>query len=211
MAESKPAEIPPSELWTKLAQSKRPFKEVDFPRKDPVTGESIGKLAMWPLTQGEIISAQAQALKFAQGLVKESPELASRIESLPVFENAVACEILYRCCRRIENTELPVWPTVKEIRDQQRGLTHDECAVLMNDYSFVQIELGPIAAHMTADQQEALIKRLQEGGSAVPLASLSLGQLRDLIMYSVSQLASSRTGNFSAGSPPDDLTLNASD
>lgn len=206
-----PKETPPSELWLKLSQSKRPSKEIDFPRKDPTTGESIGKLAMWPLTQGEIIVAQAKALEFAQGLVKSSPELAGRIENTPVFNNAVACEILYRACRRIEAPEHPVWPTVKEIRDQHRGLTSDECAVLMNAYSFVQLELGPIAAHMSLVEQEALIKRLQEGGSAIPLASLSLDQWSDLTLYMASQLATLRTLKSSAGSQLDYPTLNAND
>lgn len=206
-----PKEIPPSELWVKLSQAKRSWKEVDFPRKDPTTGEPIGKLAMWPLTQGEIIVAQAKALEFAQGLVKSNPELAQNIESTAVFNNAVACEILYRACRRIEAPEHPVWPTVKEIRDQQRGLTSDECTVLMHSYTIVQSELGPIAAYLSVVEQEALIKRLQEGGSALPLASLPSELLRDLIMYMASRHVSLPTDKSSAGSLPDDPISTAND
>ena len=204
-------EIPPSELWLKFTSQKRPFKEVDFPRKDPSTGEPIGKLAMWPLTQGEIIVAQSTALAFAQELTKKTPELSQRIEGTAVYNNAVACEILFRCCRRIENPDLPVFPTAAEVRHQQRGLTSDECAVLMNSYEFVQLELGPIAAFMTDIEREALIKRLQEGGSAIPLASLSLAQWSDLTLYLVAQLSKSRIGSALPGSPPDDLTSSSSE
>ena len=208
--QSSATEIPPSELWVKLSSAKRAFKIVDFPRKDPATGEPIGKIAIWPLTQGEIIVAQSTALAFAQDLCKKSPELASRIEETSVFKNVVACEILFRCCRRVEDTNLPVFPTAAEVRHQQRGLTNDECGVLMNEYEFVQLELGPIAAYLSDVEREALIKRLQEGGSALPLASLSLGQWTELTLYMASQLAKSRIGNGSLGSPQDDPTSSAS-
>jgi hypothetical protein len=203
---AKPEAIAPSELWTKLAQSKRPTKEVDFPRIDPATGESIGKLLMRPLNQGELLAAQAGAMRFAKELLKNEPELLPQIEQSAVFQNACACEILFRACRRIENADMPVFPTAASVRDPINGLSHDECGVLMRDYEFVQLELGPIASYLSEEQQEALIKRLQEGGSAVPLASLSLGQWTDLTMHMASRCATSQTVNFTPGSPPEDLT-----
>ena len=55
---------------------------------------------------------------------------------------------------------------------------------------------------MTVPTMDAWIRRLQEGASGVPLAQLSLEALRDLLMHSVSLLATSPTGSGSAGSPP---------
>jgi hypothetical protein len=208
-AAPKKDDIPPSELWAKLAKATRPTLEVDFPRKDPTTGQPIGKMLMRPLTQGEIIQAQSAALLFAKKMVKENADLAAAIENSPVYQNACACEILFLACRRIDNANLPVFPTAESVRDPSVGLTNDECAVLMNEYEFVQLQLGPIAAYLTGDQREAFIKRLEEGGSALPLASLSLAQWTELTMHLVSQLAKSRTLSGSAGTPQEEPTLNS--
>jgi len=56
---------------------------------------------------------------------------------------------------------------------------------------------------LTEEAREALIERLREGGSAVPLASLSLAQWTDLTMHLVSRCPSSAILKHSAGSPPD--------
>jgi hypothetical protein len=207
IAVAKKDQIPDSELWTRLATTKRPSKEVDFPRKDPLTGEPLGKIAMRPLNQGEIIQAQSAAMIFAKQMLKEEPELAAQIKDTPVYNNACACEILFRACRRPENHDLPIWPTAAAVRDPRFGITSDECAVLMNSYEFVQLELGPIAAFLSAPEQEALIKRLQEGGSALPLATLSLGQWTDLTMHLASQYPSSPTDNGSPGTQLEEPSL----
>lgn len=206
-----PEKIAPSELWTKLASATRPVKEVDFPRKDPATGAPLGKLGMRPLTQGEIIIAQAEAIRYARTLIKDDPELASRIEQSPVYQNACACEILFRACRRLDNPDLPIFPLASSVRDPVHGLTVDECGTLMNSYEFVQLELGPIAAYLTEDMQDALIKRLQEGGSALPLATLSLGQWSDLTLRMAFLLSTSQTDSGSPGSPPDAPSTNSSE
>lgn len=202
--------IPPSELWTKLAQSERPTKEVPFPRKG-ADGNPIGHVLMRPLTQGELIVAQAEAEVYAKSLVKDHPDLVASIKHSPIFENACACEIIFRATRRVDNPKLPVFPTAASVRDHNVGLTNDECAVLMNDYELVQLQLGPIAAYMSEDAREALIKRLQEGGSALPLASLSWAQLTELTMHLVSQLASLQTASSSVGMPQDSLISNSSE
>ena len=203
--------IAPSELWTKLASSKRPLKEVDFPRKDPATGEPLGKLGMRPLTQGEIIAAQAEAIRYARTLIRDDPELASRIEQSPVYQNACACEILFRACRRLDNPDLPIFPVAASVRDPVHGLTTDECGILMNTYEFVQLELGPIAAYLTTEMQDALIKRLQEGGSALPLATLSLGQWSDLTLRMAFLLSTSPTDSGSPGTQPDEPSTSSNE
>jgi len=208
---TKEEQIPASELWTKLASQKRPTKEVDFPRADPETGEPMGKLLMRPLKQGEILAAQSAALKYAKTLVASDPELAARIEGSPVYQNACACEILFRACMRIENPSLPLFPTAASVRDVRNGLTTDEVGVLMNAYEFVQLELGPIAAFLSEPAREALIERLREGGSAIPLASLSLAQWTDLTMHLVSRCPSSAMGSILPGTQPEELTLSTSE
>lgn len=206
MTQAPPKDIPPSELWTKLSSSKRAYELVDFPRLDPVTGEPLGQVAMWPLKQGEIIRAKAEATRYARGVIKEKFDAVERVEGYEqVFLDACACEILFQACRRPENVELPVFPTPQAVRLQ---LTSDECAILMNQYSMVQAKLGPIRSAMTHEECEAWITRLREGGSEFPLALLSPAQQTALLMYLVKQHVSSPTDKSSAGSLPDEPTPN---
>ena len=208
---AKPDQLPPSELWIKLSSTSRPTKEVPFPRKDPATGEPIGMMLMRPLTQGEILAAQASAEIFAKSLLQEHPDLVGHIQNSPIYENACACEFIFRSCRRIDNPTLPIFPTAASVRDPNVGLTNDECSVLMDQYEIVQYELGPIASYMTEEAQEALIKRLREGGSAVPLASISSAQRIALIMHLVSRHPTSPTDRSSVGSPQDEPSSNSSE
>ncbi len=45
--------VPPSELFLKLIEAPRPTEVINYPRKDPATGEPIGKIRMQVLTQEE--------------------------------------------------------------------------------------------------------------------------------------------------------------
>lgn len=196
--------IPDSEYWVKLSARERPFKTVDAPQADPKTGKPLGEIAMRVLTQQEIIAAKADATSFTRKLLKEEKATLDELEKLAVWRDACACELLFRACRRVENVNLPIWPTASAIRN---SLTSDECGVLVNSYEFVQLELGPIAAYLSEAEQDAIIKRLQEGGSAIPLALLSLGQWTALTMRMASLLQNLPTEPSSVGSQPEDPSL----
>ena len=202
--QTEPEKIPDSEYYVKLSSRERPHKIVDAPQTDPKTGEPLGKLAMRVLTQQEIIAAKADSTAFARTIFKDKKDSLDEIEKSAVWRDACACELLFRSARRPDNLKLPIWPTAKAIRE---SLTSDELGVLVNSYEFVQLELGPIAAYLSEAEQDAIIKRLQEGGSAVPLALLSLAQWTALTMRMASLLANSRTGSSSLTSPPEDPTL----
>lgn len=75
--------------------------------------------------------------------------------------------------------------------------------VLFNNYCTVQSEIGPIVAHMSKEEREAWILRLEEGGSAFPFDSLSWEQQRILATSMASQLVSCWMAMCSLGSPPD--------
>lgn len=196
-----------SELWVLLNSAKRPHKVVDFPRKNPFTGEPLGKVAIWPLTQGEIIIAKAAATAYARECIKEKFDAVEKVEGyVQVFEDASMTELIYRFCRRPENTDLPVFPRAADVRAK---LTSDECSVLINDYAIIQIELGPIVAHMTDVEFELIIERLKRGGSYSPLASLSLEQRIALTMYMVDRYVTLPTDNSSVGKPLGEPAMNA--
>ncbi len=202
-----PTDVPASDLWLKLSSAERPFEVVDFPREG-ADGKPIGQIAIWVLKQSEVRAARAEANKSAKQILGESTKNVDwltafdRIEQTQAYRDALTCELLFRCCRRPENRLLPTFQRAADVRE----LTMDESSVLIDQYAAIQYKFGPIVAHMTADECEAWIKRLQEGGSEVLLSFLSPGSKNDLLMYLVSQLSSSRTASSSATAPPDEPT-----
>lgn len=199
-----PEAVPAFELWEKLTSAERPSREVPFPRNDPMTGEPLGKIALWVLTQGEIMQAKADAMTWVRALQKEKIGRDEYVEGLDsIFNDACSVEILFRAARRPGALQHPAFPTPSAARLK---LTSDEMAVLVNQYAVVQRELGPIVADMSEAEMEAWLSRLEEGGSAAPLAFFSSGQKDNLIMFSASRWRASPTVNSSPGEPPADGT-----
>lgn len=215
-----PANVPADELWARIVQSdlpeNRPFEDVPFPRNDPKTGEPLGRLAIWPLKDDEITIAKAEATRYARACIKEKIEnaggngLQSAMDPaipipgyMQVYDDACATEMVWRFCRRIDNRAIPAFPTAAECR---RHLSSDEKSVLCNAYALVQVRFGPIVTYLSEEEMEAWIRRLAEGGSAVPLHLLSWEQRTELLMHSVRQLLALRTASSSAGSPPSEPT-----
>jgi hypothetical protein len=198
-----PLDIPASELFAKLAAAKRPYEVVDFPRTDPATGEPIGKLALMPLSEEETIFAKAEATKYAKSLIKDKFDATEYIVGYEhVYIDACSCEILLRACRDLRDPHtIRVFPTATEVR---KKLTSDEMAVLINMYAIVQNKLGPIVSWMSEGECDAWIKRLQEGGSELPLGLLSSEAVKALLMHSVRRLQKSTGASTLPGLPPEE-------
>ena len=191
-----PTDIPPDDLYVRLSAAVRPTELVDFPRKD-ANGSPLGQIAMRVLTQGEIIIAKSEATRRARKMVAEKFEASERIEGYAqVLEDECACQILFQACRRPTDVSLPTFPTADKVRTL---LSSDEVSVLLNSYAIVQTRLGPLPDSMGKAEYEAWISRLKEGGSALPLALVSPGQLRDLLTYTIDQLVNLRADKSSAG------------
>jgi|SRR5215210_7474121 len=199
-----PENIPPSDLWAQITQVPRPHRLVDFPRRDPGSGEPMGKVALQVLTQEEQMTCAAAAEAFTRKIIKEAPRQDEAKRGYDdVYNNAAAVEVLFRACRRTEDVTRPFFPAPAEIR---KHLTADEVGVLMTNYFTVQTELGPIVAHLSSEEVDAWITRLVEGGSAYPLDLLSSDVLRTLVVGMASQLRAYATATSSPGSEPDEST-----
>ncbi len=107
-------------------------------------------------------------------------------------------QVLYRACKSPEDINKSAFPSPKQMREL---LTTDEIGVLFNQYCTVQSELGPIRAHMSKEEMDAMVLRLQEGGSAFPFDTLSWEQQRTLVLSLASQVVSCWTAISSAGLP----------
>lgn len=195
-------ELPPSELWLALMEIPRPKREVPFPRNIPGTDQPIGTLIMWPLTQEEQHNANLAADRYVKELFKDPQKKdETNLGYQNAFTNEVAVQVLHRACRDVANPiERPAFLSTAKMR---KHFTTDELGVLFSTYCTVQAELGPIRAHMTKEEEDALILRIVEGGSTFPLDGLSWEAQRALVSSLANRLVNSWTHTLSVGGQPD--------
>jgi hypothetical protein len=195
-----------TDLWARICAMPRPHKVIDFPRKDPTTGEPIGQIAMWVLTQEEQEACAANANNKTRELIKSTKgeipkDDDARDGQRDLYHNLAADEVLYRACRKVDDLKSSFFPSAALLRQY---LSVDEVGVLISNYYSVQAELGPIVARMSAEEQEAFLARLQKSGDRFPLDSVSREELIRLLIFSVSRVPSSSTDTSSPGSPRDE-------
>jgi hypothetical protein len=197
----KDEELSPSALWLALTAIPRPSQKVPLPRNIPGTDEPVGYVLMWPLTQEEQMAANAEADRYTKQLLKDPQRKEeANLGYHHTFTNEVAIQVLFRACRDVDDIKRPAFPSPSRMRER---LTTDETGVLFSNYCTVQSELGPIRAHMTKEEADALILRLAAGGSAYPLDSYSLEEQRTLLVSTASRLVNCWTAMCSLGLQPD--------
>jgi len=198
---SAPEKLEPSALWLALTALPRPSRTMPLPRLKPGTDEPIGEVLVWPLTQEEQMAANAAADKFTKELLKDPQKKdEANLGYHHTYSNEVAIQVLFRACRDAENEKRPAFPSPSLMREK---FSTDEIGVLFHGYCTIQSELGPIRAHMTNEEMEAMILRIAEGGSAFPFDSCSWEQQRTLVLSMASRLANCWTAMSSAGLPLD--------
>lgn len=199
-----PENIEASELWLALTQIPRPHRIVDFPRKIPGTDETVGKVAIWPLTQEEQMACNAEADRFTKELLKDPQKKdEANLGYAHTYANETAVQVLFRACRDPNNIQRAAFPAPKMLRAQ---LTTDEIGVLFRHYTTTQNEIGPIVAFMTEEEMDAWLVRLGEGGSEFPLDLLTWEMRDQLLLHSASRLCSFWKATTSAGEPPPDTS-----
>lgn len=208
MATTKATDLEPSELWKALTSVPRPTRIVDLPRSYPddfpdreKAGKAVGQIAIWPLTQEELMICNAEADRFTKALLKDPQKRdETNLGYDHTFGNDNAIQILFRACRDAKDLKRGAFPSTKMMRQE---LTADEVGALFNMYLTVQVEVGPIVHRLSVDEMEALVRRIEEGGSAFPFNLLSLETQMSLLHFMASELVTYWTGTSSVGSPPD--------
>jgi hypothetical protein len=202
-----PDKLAPDELWLRINAMPRPFQLVDFPRKDPATGASVGQLAIQVLTHEESMLSQKSAATFAREALKDSKPGDPGFDDL--YRNQSAIEVLYRACRREKDHRYSFFPSPGEMR---KTLSADETGVLMNRYLRVQAELGPVIATMSPEELDAWTDMLIEGAEASRsfLDCFSSDAKSQLLEHLVLRLRSSSTASSSSGSPPESIAPESS-
>lgn len=198
-----PSDVPASELWLKLCESPRPSEVIDFPRKDAM-GRPLGKLRIQVLNMEDHDEARIRA-RFALKDRKLTDDDLNDLTIKEVYADRVARELLAIACTAVEpikgsDKHGKVFPGADDIG---KKLTADEINTLFTAYLMVQNKYGPYEGNIQgADELNAWIKRLAEGGSAFPLAQRSWHQLVGLTMslaeraYLLSEVLESQFSNL---------------
>lgn len=195
-----PQEMAPSELWAHLINIPRPFREFDFPRLDPITKKPFSKIAIWVLSQEELIISEAAAERFTRNLFKnEMPKDGEQATAYnDIYRNAASVEVLFRACRDVNDLTRPAFPSPSLMR---KHFSTDEIGVLMNHYLTTQAEVGPIISKMTESEMDQWIKKLEDGANHYFLDLLSSEALKDLLRHSVYRLSLSSIASGLSGKP----------
>lgn len=137
-ANTKASELDPTFLM--LQQMPRPWKGIDFPRKDPVNGDSIGRIALQLLSQQDQLLS---AISAAQYVRRFAPELMSSAEEYRnIYQNALSAEMVHRACLNEEMAKegksRPFFPSVMKVHEL---LDSPEVGALVTQYVAMQSEL----------------------------------------------------------------------
>lgn len=215
-----PQDSDPVDVWTQVTTLPRAHRVVPFPRMN-ADGAPVCTVAICVLTGDEVYLSNMSAAAFMRkeqkrvfGEVSKSDELTPQLRS--IAEGRATCEVIFRSCKKpdqcvpdergvctTDHASLrPFFPTMEAIGK----LSTDEQAVLARHYMQTQAEVGPIHSGMSQAEMDAWIELLGEGGSRDPLASLSLAQTSELMMYMASLLKRSPTDTCLPGTLPEQST-----
>lgn len=138
-------EIQANADWELIKSLPMPFRIVDFPRKDPVTGNPVTQLHMKLLSQSELCKAIAGTHRYAIEMLQQK-DGAQPDPSLQGYEDLYANEscvqLLYLACKRLDKTHWPFFATPKEMRE----LPNETIAMLFREYLLLKDEFSPEAS-----------------------------------------------------------------
>lgn len=178
-----PTDISAVELFLKLSEPK-PSAIYDWPLKGK-DGKPLRQFRMMVLSMAEHEVARVEAhraIKKKYGLKEED---MGGVTMREVAGDAVARQLIAMACRHVqplpgtEDSETgPSYPRMFRDADHAGELTAHEVLVLFNSYLLTQEKFGPFERGLeTNDDLNRWIQRLEEGGSELPLLSISLPHL----------------------------------
>lgn len=207
-----PNEVTATELFLKLSSPVRPSEIVDFPRRDPLTRLPVAQVRIQVLNLAEYDEARIKAQYW---IVDKKRIDKAQLEGQTIKEvlgDRVAKELISMACLSVEpikGTEesgAPRYMRHFRTADDVDVLMADELEALWMTHQMIQRKWGPYEGNIeTAEQATAWMKRLVEGGSALPLGVLGWHHLVELTTllaeraYSLSALLGTLSSNLPNG------------
>lgn len=192
----------PQEWFAKVLRKPRAHELVTFPRK--LEDGSEFQIAIWVLTTLESADANGEAIKAARRIIGGNDPIEQIIQT-EVFKQQLTSQLLFRSCRQVGDLSKPLFRTPKDVLEY---LTLDETGFLLSAYLMIQANLSPLFTSMTEQDMQDIIKRIQDGASAAPLAFFTLGALKALVIYLVSLLSTVQTSTITSESQQENDSTN---
>lgn len=204
-----PNDIPATDLFIKLSAPERPSEIIDFPRRDPYTRLPIGKVRIQVLNMAEYDEARIKAQLWVVDKKKVGHDQLEGQAIKEVIGDRVAKELISMACLSVdpikdsEQTGHPKYLRHFRNADAVDVLMADELEALWMTFQMVQRKYGPFEGNLDGPEQvTAWMRRLVEGGSALPLGQLGWHLLVELTMslaeraYSLSAVLASQSSNL---------------
>lgn len=204
-----PSDVSATDLFLKLSAPTRPSEIVDFPRRDPETRLPIGKVRIQVLNLSEYDEARIKAQHWIVEKKRISRDQLDGQAVKEVLGDRIAKELISMACLSVDpikDTEQTGYP--RYLRhfvnaDAVDVLLADELEALWMTLQMIQRKYGPYEGNLdSAEQVTAWMKRLVEGGTALPLGQLGWHHLVELTMslaersYTLSAILASRSSNL---------------
>ena len=165
----------------------RPSEVVDFPRRDPITKLPIGRVRLQVLNLAEHDEARIRAQSWIVDKKRLSKDQLDAPGMREILGDRIAKELISMACLSVDpikdtaETGKPRYLRHFRSADDVDILMSDELEALWMTYQMVQRKFGPYEGNLeTAEQTNAWIRRLVEGGSALPLGALGWHHLVEL-------------------------------
>lgn len=184
-----PNDVTATDLFLKLSAPTRPSEIVDFPRRDPNTRLPIGKVRIQVLNLSEYDEARIKAQHWIVEKKRISRDQLDGQAVKEVLGDRIAKELISMACLSVEpikDTDQSGYPRYMRHfvnADAVDVLLADELEALWMTLQMIQRKYGPYEGNLdSAEQVTAWMKRLVEGGSALPLGQLGWHHLVELTM-----------------------------
>ena len=204
-----PNDVPATDLFLKLSAPTRPSEIVDFPRRDPYTRLPIGQVRMQVLNLAEYDEARIKAQYWIIDKKRIDKAQLDGQAIKEVIGDRIAKELISLACLSVEpikGTEEKGYPRyLRHFRsaDEVDVLLADELEALWMTLQMLQRKYGPYEGNLeNAEQATAWMKRLVEGGTALPLGQLGWHHLVELTMlladraYTLSAILDTQSSNL---------------
>lgn len=209
-----PPDWEPTTLWNALAERPRPSAVIELPIKS-YRGEQLERVRIQVLRRDEQTTVRVKALKRTVDRMRvefrdfTEDRVSGNIVAEELLQNFSALETLSLALVSVDGvTKSEFRPEdgrdatlykrlFRNADDVSRMVGDDELSVLWTQYLSVQRERGPLKDTMTAEEVDAWLALLQQGGDALPLRRLTLPALEKLTLALALRVANQ------SGSSPD--------
>lgn len=171
--------------WLHIKSIPRKTKKIDFPRKDPATGDQVCGMLMRVLSVAELQDAALKAFVETQKRDDAKGLIVGSESWLDVFNNERALQLLFRACIR----ETDMWAFFPPPNMMRKSVTGEEVSRLVREYEILSKESAPFRYDVSDEEADVLIDEVIESNSLEALADCSWSAIGSVLLRACDRLS----------------------